>query len=462
MMCPLQLDLVAFAKGELSPSEQEAVRAHLPACVDCQEELDAVNDILAGIAALPSVRPSEGFAARVTRALSSNVEYVKLARETRRREKEETVRKFGWWGWAGKSLCEKVSSTLGWIAAAAAYLVTFGTLAWLLIPGADRTRTVADGTGGTKPELVSPPVPEGDGSEAPVVTDPLAPGGKLALVETRTSQASRKQASVEAARAIERGLAWLVSKQKEDGSWSFGKIENTALATLALLGDGHRSSGGRFRDAAAKALAWLRGKQAENGAFDEDPLLHALATIAAIEDLAFREADKVETGDARRAVEAAIGFCRSSQYEDGSWGAMQATAKSCEALRLAKALRVKKCDVPLERAGAYLAKAEPDGGADHAPWALACAWTGTPGGQHGAANRELPKSEPKGLLSWWLFADSRLVFDQPFARDEVVFEQTDLGHWRAESGAVDDEIATALAVLLLEAPYRVVRVPGAR
>ena len=84
MACPMELDLVAFAKGELTPSEQEKVRQHLPTCVDCQEELDAVEELFGGIAALPSVRPSADFAARVTRALSADPEYAKLARETRR------------------------------------------------------------------------------------------------------------------------------------------------------------------------------------------------------------------------------------------------------------------------------------------------------------------------------------------------------------------------------------------
>lgn len=469
MACPLQLDLVAFAKGELSPSEQEAVRAHVPSCVDCQEELDAVEELLGGIATLPSVRPSADFAARVTRALSANPEYAKQARETRRREKEETIRRHGWMTWAGKSLRERMSSAPGWVAAAAIYLITFGALAWVLIPRDEKTPTVASHDNhGTTP--VAPPR-GGDADGQTAVADPLAPGGKLLLVESRTSEARRKEMWEGAPKAIERGLGWLVAKQGEDGSWATGNVETTALATLALLGDAHRSSGGKHQGAVAKAITWIRGKQVENGSFDQDPYVHALATIAVIEDLAFGVADKAEVTEARKAVELAINFCRTSQFEDGSWGAMQATAKNCEALRQAQALGVKGCKIPLDRAGAYLSANKPGKHLNlylRQAWLVACVWTNTPCKPDDPSDTDFEAhgfdegriAEFRWLANdWWFISSDKQPAWQDLLWASVVQRQSPAGTWASYGDAADETSSTAFTLLFLESPYRVAPLP---
>ncbi|GEM_PF-6555570 len=466
MACPMELDLVAFAKGELTPSEQEKVRLHLPTCVDCQEELDAVEDLFGGMAAMPSVTPSADFAARVTRALAANPEYAKLARETRRREKEETIRRHGWTTWAGKSLRERVSSAPGWVAAAAVYLVTFGVLAWVLIPKDDKPHRVADNQPG-EVTPVAPPRPGGDGTgDQAESSDPLAPGGRLLFVDSRTSEASRKQVTDEVAKAIERGLGWLVSQQAQDGSWASGNVGTTALATLALLGDAHRSSGGKHRDVVTRAQAWLKARQGSNGAFDEDPYVHALATIAAIEDLAFGVADKADTAETRKVVESAIGFCRTSQLEDGSWGRLISTAKNVEALRLAKALGVKKCEIPLERAKAYLAKAERTQdvvGGEVAAWSHACAWADT---THRVREYTTDQTDADGLAHCWLGTDEDFLGGSRTETDlgDKLFlnDQAEDGSWPATSPGRDTAALTALHILILEAPYRVVRLPRAK
>lgn len=66
--------------------------------------------------------------------------------------------------------------------------------------------------------------------------------------------------------AVEKGLNWLAYHQESDGHWAsetFGSkskqdIAVTALATLALLGNGNTEKSGRFRDNVKRSIAWLK------------------------------------------------------------------------------------------------------------------------------------------------------------------------------------------------------------
>lgn len=121
--------------------------------------------------------------------------------------------------------------------------------------------------------------------------------------------------------ALDKALRWIVIQQQPDGHWSLngpyadaGTIETnsgaTALALLALLGDGHTHKGGPYASNVDRGLQWLIRQQRPNGdLFDileegREPHFysHAQGTIALCEAL-------VLTGDeslrepARKAVQ---------------------------------------------------------------------------------------------------------------------------------------------------------------
>lgn len=440
MTCTRNLDLVAYVKGEMVPSEAEAVRLHLPTCVDCQEELASVEELLGGIGSLPSVAPSEEFAARVTRALAANAGYVKLARETRRKDREETIRQHGWWAWAGKSMKDRMRSAPGWIAAAAVYLITFGALAWVLLKDYKPSNVTPEGH-----TAVAPPKPDVD------VEKPPSTVVKLPFVESRTSATARAQVTPEAAKAIEHGLAWLVARQGKNGSWGAGSVQATAMAALALLGDAQRG------DPMKRAVAWLRTKQRKDGAFDEDLATHALATVALAEEIAFALAEKVDTAEEQRSIELALAFSRTAQFSDGSWGVVLSTARNVEAQRLGVQLGLHGCQVPLERAQAYLDKAKVDARfEDYAAWLLARIRAGGDLGINPSKSLldHLPKAAEPAPTTWWLATDAMRLSGDAMAwrtalESALFATQAADGSWGTAS-----EADTAAAVLALEAPYR--------
>lgn len=446
MACEKDLDLVAYVKGEMAPSEAEAVRLHLPTCVDCQEELGSVEELLGGIGSMPSVAPPEDFAARVTRALGADAGYVKLAKETKRKEREETIRQHGWWAWAGKSMKDRMRSAPGWVAAAAVYLITFGALAWVLLKDYKPGTVTPD----SNRSVVAPPKHDGDAENPPATV------AKLPFVESRTSATARAQVTPEAAKAIERGLAWLVAGQGKDGSWGAGSVQATAVAALALLGDAQRG------EPTKRAMAWLRGKQRKSGAFDEDLQTHALATVALAESIAFALADKVETAEAQKSLESALAFSRSAQLADGSWGPLTATARNVESLRLGAQLGAHGCQVPLERTQAYIPEAQMVTSVEEeATWLLTYLRTGARSDlKLDESKREfllnhLPNATEPAIGAWWLATDAMQLEGeakswQPALDTALLTTQSPDGSW----GTPASESDTAAAILALEAPYR--------
>ena len=183
---------------------------------------------------------------------------------------------------------------------------------------------------------------------APLAT-PLRRRGTLLLpAETRvreTAEAfarrSRENRGVSKADAVvERGLAWLVAAQQEDGHWSLGAYDPagvagavrlqsdtaaTGLALLAFLGAGYDHFDGRHRDVVRRGLEWLVAVQKADGDLygASDPVSnscawlysHGIATTALCEAVGM-------TGDPllRPAAERALGFIVASQQPArGGW-----------------------------------------------------------------------------------------------------------------------------------------------
>ncbi|MFP6766381.1 MAG: hypothetical protein VB858_22315 [Planctomycetaceae bacterium] len=140
-------------------------------------------------------------------------------------------------------------------------------------------------------------------------------------------------------RAIDSGLAWVVRQQGDSGKWQLhaGGYPDpgtrtlrtdtgaTALALLALLGDGHihRGSSSRYQAAVASGLRWLRGVQKVDGDFHDHVEMgrqssfyaHSQAVIAICEAI-------VLSGDEtfRDSAEAGVQYLLDSQHPtQGGW-----------------------------------------------------------------------------------------------------------------------------------------------
>lgn len=174
-------------------------------------------------------------------------------------------------------------------------------------------------------------------------------------------------------RALTSGLAWVVRQQKTGGNWKLDSgypdpgiapvfrtdTGATALALLALLGDGHTPFEGQYKDAVANGLKWLRSNQKVDGDFLDDTELgrqvafyvHSQATIAICEAYAMTQ-DRAYRESAEKAVQFLIdsqhpteGGWRYQPQDADSMGDMSVTSWAAMALHSA---RMANIDVPPE------------------------------------------------------------------------------------------------------------------
>ncbi len=173
--------------------------------------------------------------------------------------------------------------------------------------------------------------------------------------------------------ARDRALAWIVRQQQPDGHWSMtGPYTEgaqsreadtdsgaTALALLALLGDGHSPTAGKHQKTVDKGVRWLIGRQKPDGdLFDSDEqgrsahfYAHSQATIALCEALSLSGDESI-----RPAAEKATAFLVEAQNPRlGGWkyrpldadgiGDLSVTGWALMALHTA---RIAQIDVPPE------------------------------------------------------------------------------------------------------------------
>jgi len=122
-----------------------------------------------------------------------------------------------------------------------------------------------------------------------------------------------------------RGFKWLAAAQEEDGRWDSVKhgaeqnadIEQTALALLALLAEGHTEKVG-LKENVKKAVAWLKSQQRDDGAFVVkgkvvDGIAHALAACAMAE-----AAGMGRIPDTMQSAQRAVNYSCEHQCGEGS------------------------------------------------------------------------------------------------------------------------------------------------
>jgi hypothetical protein len=124
--------------------------------------------------------------------------------------------------------------------------------------------------------------------------------------------------------AVAAGLKWVVRQQHADGHWSLDlsyghrDIAATALGLLPLVRAGHGPKSEGTRRSYAKhvemGLKYLLSEQKEDGSFDDYLYSHALATIAIGE--AYSRTGEVVYG---RALQPAVDVIAKSQTAMGGW-----------------------------------------------------------------------------------------------------------------------------------------------
>lgn len=136
------------------------------------------------------------------------------------------------------------------------------------------------------------------------------------------------------AMAIGEGLGWLKRTQLEDGSWAaLGhqdvQVAATSLALLAMLGDGSTMRAGPYKGSIKSGVKWLRDRQSEDGAFAESTGPHMLATYAMTEAFHFSSYRLIKKNAAR-----GLQHLESLRHPDGGWRVSVAAEHSDPALTL--------------------------------------------------------------------------------------------------------------------------------
>ena len=131
--------------------------------------------------------------------------------------------------------------------------------------------------------------------------------------------------TAEASRAIEKGLAYLLTVQKEDGSWdSDGKgghaVGITSLALMAFMAKAHFPGFGPHGDELDRGMKWLlkQAKARPDGYLGTVMYEHGLATLA-LSELWGMARDPEDDDAIQKALEKAVDVILRSQNPGGGW-----------------------------------------------------------------------------------------------------------------------------------------------
>lgn len=296
MTCPQASEITAYLRGEVSEEDRAMLRSHYEQCESCARELAAYERTDAALGRLATIEPSADFNQRVQAA------FLKAHPQFGRK-------RFGW----RRAL-----------AVAAALLVAVGVAAVLLRPRDDDRSHM----GHLAPEVAPAP---GDEplrmiqTNFPKTIDVSAWGESLAI-DRRLLALVTSPAAPEKEAAL--ALAWLAGRQDADGSWkgadAFETIELTGLSVLAL--------GGTHEAQVGKGVAFLISRQRDSGAIGGgSPESHAIATLA-LQEAALR----TKNADWAKAAAKAVAVI-AQQNQDGPWGGGAVAGWQYHVLRLAAA-----------------------------------------------------------------------------------------------------------------------------
>lgn len=306
----------------------------------------------------------------------------------------------------------------------------------------------------------------------------------------------------ESRRAVRKGLNWLASQQNPDGSWGCQKgqppsVALTALATLALISTGSTPDRGPYSRQIRRGVRWIGRVQSRSGfltAYDSTSMglvfEHACGTLllATLYGMAQDRGSPIELVEgedpdqkARRRLAVALNRLARMQLEDGAWGKdvrgssePGVAAMADLALRTAGTCGVNPGRADIKKLREYSSRLLES---DRSLYPTACAvriLSGHPDPQEAAkAIRALLGKRLGGdydnRMSEWdymaaFYSVSALIHDEyrpawrkwfPYVRDHLVRIQRNDGSWVVEYCLDCKVFATALALLTLQMPNRI-------
>lgn len=173
---------------------------------------------------------------------------------------------------------------------------------------------------------------------SPIETEQISPGFSMRRPEMRREVVQKLGGNDASEAAVERGLAWLVRHQLEDGRWRVDAIGcrdhdcgdhgrfradegATGLALMAFLGAGHTHQRGDYQDVVAKGLEYLVTTQKDNGDLFENGseytwlYSHGMAAIALCEAYGMTKDEQL-----REPAQLSLDFIVASQHPRfGGW-----------------------------------------------------------------------------------------------------------------------------------------------
>jgi hypothetical protein len=180
--------------------------------------------------------------------------------------------------------------------------------------------------------------------------------------------------------AVERGLAWLVTQQRPNGSWSDNPALN-ALPMLALLSAGQVPGVKPYTSPVDRGLRFLLTQQAPDGTFTAHGgwmYGHAMATLLLAETCGMTREDRFIRPALQRAVRVILQAqsVEKGAFHDGGWryeptatdSDLSVTVWQIVALKAASEAGIVVPRAAMERAGLYVKRCEhPSGGFGYQP-----------------------------------------------------------------------------------------------
>ena len=180
--------------------------------------------------------------------------------------------------------------------------------------------------------------------------------------------------------AVERGLVWLRTQQRANGSWSDNAALN-ALPMLAMLSAGQTPGARPYTSPLDRGLRFLLSQQDKDGAFTAGGSMmygHALATLLLAESSGMTRDDRFIHTALQRAVTLILKAqaVEKGEFHDGGWryeptstdSDLSVTVWQITALKAASETGVVVPRAAMERAGRYIKRCEhPSGGFGYQP-----------------------------------------------------------------------------------------------
>jgi hypothetical protein len=325
--------------------------------------------------------------------------------------------------------------------------------------------------------------------------DAPAPAKKRPDQDRTTDASGRRLVTPAAQQAIDRGLAWLATRQQADGSfWSGSQYRHevavTALAGMAFLAGGNQPNRGRYGRQVTGAVEFLVSRARPNGLiYDPDssnygPMYgHGFSALFLAEVYGTTPDERV-----RKVLAAAVKLTVASQNEEGGWryqpdsteADISVTVSQVMALRAARNCGLVVPKETIDRAVEYVKKCQnSDGGFMYqltrrgesmfprsAAGVVALQSAGVYEGREiekGLAYlmRHLPRPNVYHYQTHYFYGHYYAVQAMwqaggedwerwyPAARDEMIGLQKGDGRWTDQ---VCDEYGTAMSLLVLQMP----------